>query len=151
MGNRAFKIIIPAFAVLIGIVLISYMSQVSEKKQMHIGDAELQVEVADTILLRAQGLSDREELCFKCGMVFIYDDKKIRKFWMKDMHFALDVFWISNGVIVGMQENVPFEPKNGEIARFQSNVEAEWVLEVNAGYIAKTGLKIGDTVDIDLN
>jgi len=149
MGNRAFKIIITILAAGGIVFAYLYMSQEPEKKVIHIGDVELQVEVADTIPLRARGLSDRENLDENSGMLFIYSKPDIRKFWMKDMHFALDVLWISDNVVVGFQENVPFEQDNVDVVRFASELPAEWALEVNAGWITKHGIKIGDTVDIN--
>jgi len=51
-------------------------------------------------------------------------------------------------MVVGIEENVLFEQKNGDIARFQSKVASDMVLEVNKGWIAKNGIKIGQIVDI---
>ncbi|PIZ81306.1 MAG: hypothetical protein COY02_02720, partial [Parcubacteria group bacterium CG_4_10_14_0_2_um_filter_41_6] len=138
-----------------GLFFILYMafpdSIEYEIKTMHIGSLELSVAIADTARLQVRGLSDQDALCEDCGMLFVYDDSKIRRFWMKHMRFNLDVLWIDDGHVAGMQENIPFEPKNGQITRFQSEIVVNMALEVNAGWIAKNGVKIGDRVVVDSN
>jgi len=124
------------------------MFQAPDKKTMRVGETELIVEIADTDILRAKGLSGRKNLNENSGMLFVYDKPEIRRFWMKDVYFDLDVLWISDNMVVGIEENVLFEQKNGDIARFQSKMASDMVLEVNKGWIAKNGVKIGQIVDI---
>jgi len=124
------------------------MSGIIEHKKIRIGDHELKVEIADNLILHTRGLSNRDNLDENTGMLFIYGGNKIRHFWMKEVRFSLDVLWIADGVVVGMQENIPLESKDGHIMRFESNIPVNWVIEVNAGFVAKNGLKIGDTVDM---
>ena len=124
------------------------MSGIVEHKRIRIGDLELKVEIADNLILQTRGLSNRDNLDENTGMLFVYDNNKIRHFWMKEVQFPLDVLWIADGVVMAVQENIPFESDNDDILRFKSNIPVNWVLEVNAGFIAKNGLKIGDTVDM---
>jgi len=69
------------------------MFQAPDKKTMRVGETELIVEIADTDILRAKGLSGRKNLNENSGMLFVYDKPEIRRFWMNDMYFDLDVLW----------------------------------------------------------
>jgi uncharacterized protein len=124
------------------------MPNESERKIIHIGDVELNIEIADTLVLKTRGLSNRDNLDENSGMLFVYDDKQIRNFWMKDVRFPIDILWINDGIVVGIQENIPHKLDNLDVVRFKSNMEVSMVLEVNKGWIAQNGIKTGDRVDI---
>jgi uncharacterized membrane protein (UPF0127 family) len=54
------------------------------------------VEVVDTPEKRTQGLSGREYLSEKAGMLFVFDNTSIKNcFWMKDMNFSIDMVWLN--------------------------------------------------------
>ena len=59
-----------------------------------IGDVVLPVELAITPEERRQGLSDRPSLAPGTGMLFVFESDGHRQFWMKNMHFPLDMVWI---------------------------------------------------------
>jgi len=117
-----------------------------ETKTIRVKDVALVVEVAQSRVHKQQGLSNRESLAQDRGMLFVYSEKKMRSFWMKDMRFPLDVLWIADGVVVGLQENIPFQSDDGEVVRFKSNEPANMALEVNSGWIEKHGVSIGDQI-----
>ncbi len=120
------------------------------EKTVRIGNASLAVEVADTLASQTRGLSGRETLAQDRGMLFVYDDVEVRNFWMKDMRFPLDVLWIADNKVAGMEEHIPFESEDGSVVRFKSDVSADMVLEVNSGWIAEHGVKTGDAVKLDM-
>ena len=150
MGDQTIKTICVSTALLGLVVVILYLIIGRPRgpviKTMKIGQASVAVEIADTLPAMQRGLSGRPSLAPDSGMLFIYNDKDIRHFWMPNMHFALDVLWIADGVVIGLQENIPYQSTNGSISRFQSNAPVDMVLEVNAGWIARQGIKIGDVV-----
>lgn len=111
-----------------------------------IGNTKLIVELADTVLLQQQGLSNRDKLQSDEGMLFLFQGKDIRNFWMKDMRFALDVLWLADNRVVGLQDNILPPAPGEEPARFQSFTPADMVLEVNSGWIKEHGIKIGDNI-----
>jgi len=62
--------------------------------------------ISDTDPLRQKGLSDRVGLANDQGMLFIFDAPATYGFWMKDMHFAIDMVWIGADYIVkGISRN----------------------------------------------
>ena len=99
------------------------------------------VEIADTDALREQGLSDRTSLAENTGMLFVFDQPVVPGFWMKDMHFPLDIIWISaDSTIEGVEKNLSPDtyPKP-----FAPAAPVKYVLEVNAGYFDTHSLKVG--------
>ena len=114
-----------------------------------VGGHPLIVEVADTMTSRSQGLSGREPLPSDGGMLFAFSKPGNYGFWMKDMKFALDFVWVNGATVVGMNENVPTEP-NGNILTYNHYYPpepADKVLEVNAGTVARLGIRVGDTLE----
>ncbi len=118
--------------------------QVYQQKTLTLRDTTVIAELADTDALRELGLSGRKNLGTNSGMLFAFDAPDRYSFWMKDMHFPLDFLWISaDHIIVDVTENVSPEsyPKI-----FLPKVPSQFMLEVNAGFIAEHHLAIGDVV-----
>lgn len=97
--------------------------------------------VADREKLQ-NGLGGRNFLCEYCGMIFRFSQSGKYPFWMKDMHFPLDIVWIKENKIVHIEKNVP---KNFS-GILSSQIEANEILELNANMVDKTGIKIGDKI-----
>ncbi len=114
--------------------------------KVRIGSHEYAVEVADTLLKQAQGLSGRQVLAQGTGMLFIFRTASTQNFWMKDMNFPIDIIWINDNKVIGFAENAP-TPKN-TIPTFTSNGLVDKVLEVPAGTVARDGLNAGDSVTV---
>lgn len=115
---------------------------------VRIGDASFNVEIADNAILQARGLSGRESLPEKTGMLFVFSSPAKRGFWMPDMHFSLDMVWISGDRIVDVTENVP--PSGfGEPDIYYPPVDVDKVLEIPAGSVKKYALKIGDILVLE--
>lgn len=114
-----------------------------------INDKKVIVDIADTPATREQGLSGRPNLDGDVGMVFIFPQSEILTFWMKDMNFALDIIWLNDGKVVGISENVPPPGQTNGVPKIvSSGVNANQVLEVNAGFAQQHDIKIGDTMTI---
>ncbi len=110
---------------------------------------QIQVEVASTDEQRQQGLSDRTSLASGHGMLFVFEPQRKVGFWMKDMHFSLDmIFADKDGSIVKIDSGVTPESYSNhnppEI--FSSGVPIKYVLEVPAGYAESTGIAIGQKI-----
>ena len=83
------------------------------------------------------------------GMLFVYDSPKVLDFWMKNMHFPLDILWIGpDCTLVDFSRNVP-PPTPGtqssDLERYRPSAEIQHVLEVNAG--AAADMQVGNTVE----
>lgn len=110
-------------------------------RSVKIGTASILVEVADTFESRKRGLSGREKLPDGTGMLFIFENPGFHGFWMKEMHFAIDIIWVnSENRVVGVEKEV--SPTTfPEI--FYPNEAIKYVLEVPAGFSETHGLDTG--------
>src|SRR3989344_8724609 len=63
-------------------------------ERVSIGGVEYTLEMANTDAVRAKGLSGRDELCLRCGMLFVFEQPGQYAFWMKDMRLPLDIVWL---------------------------------------------------------
>jgi len=106
----------------------------------------LSAEVVTTQEKKALGLSGRESLCADCAMLFLYEEKSIYPFWMKDMRFDLDMVWILGNKVVYLAKNVPFA--GGTAKTINPGTLADKVLEINAGASNRLGIKVGDLVSL---
>lgn len=128
----------------------SFQNANIKKVEIKINNTVITADLAETLDAQIKGLSGREELGENEGMLFVYSNKKIPTFWMKDMLFPIDIIWIFNNKIIDISENLPI-PENGEIKRATPAKEVNYVLEVNAGFAKSNGLKAGDEVQIILD
>ncbi len=111
---------------------------------LRVGNTELNVEIADSPEERQQGLSGRDKLPNNQGMLFIFESEGLYNFWMKDMKFPIDIVWIdSSGRIIYLKENIGPDTYP---ELFSPDKPARYVLEVNAGWVAKNSIAIGNTL-----
>lgn len=124
---------------------------VSGAPSLRIGKQSISVEIADSSEELSQGLSGREGLAEDEGMLFLFPKSQQRSFWMKDMRFSLDMIFINEGKVVEIVRGVPapLEGEDGAEIRVVSKTQAEWVLEVNAGWVERHGIKLGDQVVLE--
>ena len=99
---------------------------------------ELSIELADTEHKRSYGLMNREDMKYNSGMLFIWKDRQIRNFWMKNTHFNLDLFFLNNqGEIIEIYKNA----KAFDETNIKSQNEVNFVVELRSG---EYPLLIGD-------
>lgn len=122
----------------------------TELKIIKINNIEINVEVAKTAEEKSKGLSNREKLEEKNGMLFIFTKDSKPVFWMKDTKFALDIIWINDEKIIGIEKDVQPEvgKKDSELKKYSPPTAIDYVLEVNAGFSDVNKIKIGDTVEL---
>lgn len=110
-----------------------------------IGEEIFNFELALTQEEQLRGLKFREELPEDSGMLFVYEEPQVLRFYMKDTSLPLDIAFLdANFIIVDIQKLEPFK----EIPVF-SKTEAKYALEINQGFFKKFNLKIGDTLQIE--
>ncbi len=102
------------------------------------------VDIATTDDELRRGLGGQEALCETCGMLFVFDDKIPRSFWMKDMLFDIDIIWLTHDKIVHIEEKM--DHNRGKQARAYSVHAVDRVLEVPAGFVQKNGVRVGQSV-----
>ena len=146
--------LISILAIVVIFVVAGVMIQRSSVSLNQIGQIEfsngkaITVEIADDRAEQVQGLSDRESLEQDHGLLFTYSEKDKQTYWMKDMHFPIDIIWIDGQEIVGFEEDL--QPEDPPTSLYSSPVPVDKVLEVSAGFVRENGLNIGDILDIDM-
>lgn len=113
-----------------------------------VGEELLIVEVVNTPESITKGLSGRRYLEDSSeivgldsekkldGMLFVFDEPVETSFWMKDMLFAIDLFWIKNGEIIEIEKNMlpPIDLQSQEkLMIYESPGLIDMVLEVTVG------------------
>jgi hypothetical protein len=100
-----------------------------------------EVEVADDVKERAEGLMYRKELADNAGMLFIYAKPQPVEFWMKNTLLSLDIVYVrADGTIARIAENTT--PMSEELLPSGEPIKA--VLEVKAGTMRALGVAVGD-------
>lgn len=104
---------------------------------------KVDVEIAADDTQRAKGLMYRPYMPDTVGMLFVFDKSEPQAFWMKNTIIPLDIIYVgANKKIVSIQKNaVPYSEKS-----LPSEGDAQYVVEVNAGFADQYGLKPGDAI-----
>jgi len=116
-------------------------------QQIKIGDKIIDIELAVTPAKKAKGLSGRANISVDYGMLFIFDDYQIRTFWMKGMLAPIDIIWINDDIIVGINDNLPIPKAGEELVYYYSPAEINRVLEVAAGTARANNWQVGDRLE----
>lgn len=113
-----------------------------------ISNKAFHLEVAKTATERNKGLMNRKNLSSDAGMLFVFPTPSIYPFWMKDTYIPLDIIWLNaKKEIVYIKENA--KPCKGIAETCKSIVSgraAKYVIELNAGAVSESKIKVGDTV-----
>lgn len=110
------------------------------------GTPRIMVELAVTQDERQKGLMFRTHLGENTGMLFVFfGPERIHSFWMHNTCIPLDmIFLAEDGVIVGIIENVSTLSDE----RRSIDCPSKYVLEVNAGWSRRHGVKAGQRVEL---
>jgi uncharacterized membrane protein (UPF0127 family) len=120
----------------------------SDRVEIALGGTVVGAEVADDDPERARGLGGRDRLARDAGMYFVLTNDRPR-FWMKGMRFPLDMIWIKDARVVDITADVPHEPRgtpDSKLPSYSPSRPADRVLEVNAGWAKRNGVRPGDRV-----
>lgn len=108
-----------------------------------LGNAQLEVEIADTESARNQGLMNRESLEENQGMLFIYPEPQILSFWMKNTLIPLSIGFFSKAkVLVQIEDMDP--PTSSNLRLYKSTKKAMYALEVPQGWFKRNKISLGE-------
>ena len=115
--------------------------------EAHLADMPLLLEYAETPWQKIRGLSGRDALPEGHGMFFVYGKPGDYGIWMKDMRFSIDILWFDEHKrLVSVHEAAP----PGSYPQvFTPPHPAQFILEMNAGFIASSGVGLGDELIVD--
>jgi uncharacterized membrane protein (UPF0127 family) len=99
---------------------------------------------------RARGLMFREKMAEGQAMLFLFEEENAHSFWMKNMRFAIDILWLDGQKrIVHLEKRVPPCPQD-PCPSYGPAAAASFVLELQAGFAEKHGLRLYDRVEFVL-
>jgi uncharacterized membrane protein (UPF0127 family) len=103
----------------------------------------IDIEIADDDSKREIGMMGRPTMEERQGMLFIFEEEQWASFWMKNCPLPLDMIFINKqGEIVTICKNTtPFSEQS-----YAATALTLFVLEVNAGFTDKYGIKEGDRI-----
>lgn len=140
---RIVVLIFLAIFSLIFLYLYRYNKNLSyASRSISFGDIHIIAEVADSGFKRELGLSGRSQLAPDGAMLFVFEQSGYYAFWMKDMHFPLDIIWLDEHKKV-ITINTDVLPSTYP-ATFSPLSPARYVLELNAGFAKKLHISLGD-------
>lgn len=123
-----------------------------------LNNTDYELEIADTPGKIQEGLSGRDYIPRKTGMIFIMPKEDIHEFWMKDCNTDMDILFLNSECnIVNMHRMLreraqsSFESDSDYMSRltsYSSGTPAKYAIEIPAGDITRLGLYIGQHVDI---
>lgn len=126
------------------VVAAYYLYSRTSKSTVRINTTTIDVEVAKSEAQQQRGLCCRDQLAETGGMLFIFKETKQHRFWMKDTKIPLDIYWIdAEKRIIHIEEWVP---PSSYPRSFGADKPSRYVLETNAGFARKRGIKVGDRV-----
>ncbi len=105
------------------------------------GKARFAVEIADEPDEQARGLMFRPHLDEDAGMLFVYDEPRVARFWMKNTMIPLDMIFIDDS---GRVERVIVRRDTYSERGTGSEGPVRAVLEINAGLSRELGIDAGD-------
>ncbi|MDP1723021.1 MAG: DUF192 domain-containing protein [Candidatus Gottesmanbacteria bacterium] len=143
------KKLIAIAIILVGIFSIWFYSRHPLQTTVTVRNTTFIVDVAVTAKEKEVGLGNRGSLTPDRGMLFVYDIKARYPFWMRNMHFPIDILWIDDRTIVDISKNVPTSDKPlNQLPIYHPNVPVDKILEVNAGLVDEYAITVGDKIVI---
>lgn len=111
---------------------------------LHTGGKQYTLRVAATSQAQQKGLGDIAAMPKDGGMLFWFTDDKTRCFWMKDMHFSLDIIWLdADHRVTHMERGLSPETYPHVFCPAEP---ARYVIELNSGEAARAGIENGETL-----
>ncbi len=106
--------------------------------------ARVAVELAQNDRQRERGLMYRRDLPADSGMLFVFKTPVHASFWMHNTQIPLDmIFAAADRRVIGIIPNAePYSDAPLDVAG-----SSQFVLEVNAGFCARHGIKAGDRME----
>lgn len=131
------------------LILLMVPSMGFAASQVCDGKSCVDVEVVSKLEDMERGLMYRASLAANNGMLFVFNTESKQQFWMKNMHFNLDMLWIdADKKIVYISHDVP-ACTNDPCPIYAPDVMSQYVLEVNTGYTNAHQWKPGDILTLE--
>ncbi|MDD2680838.1 MAG: DUF192 domain-containing protein [Patescibacteria group bacterium] len=130
---------------IIALAYVSWHLNAYKSVSIQAGTCSFIVDLADTPDKQYQGLSDRQELEFNQGMLFVFNEVKDKTFVMRNMNFPIDIIFIRNHKIINLYHDLV--PEGGQPrSTYHSGAPVDAVLEIPAGQSRRCNIGVGTEV-----
>jgi uncharacterized membrane protein (UPF0127 family) len=134
--------------------IVSFLCPDFTQAFLRVGGETLSVAIAATAEERAKGLSGCNNVPAGSGMYFTFAEPVEAKFWMKGMFIPIDIVWIRDGRVLGVNKNVPAPPAAGpgsrddELPLYTAPGLIDAVLELPAGEADRLRISVDTPVSL---
>jgi uncharacterized membrane protein (UPF0127 family) len=140
----AFVAVLLAFLLIIGGVLLYKQVNTKQYIQAKIGKDIYTLEVAETDADRIQGLSERNGLAKKTGMLFDFKQNGDWQMIMRQMRFPIDIAWLDETKkIIHIKHNAT-PAEYPEV--YKADGLSRYVIEVPSGTFISLDVQEGDSI-----
>jgi uncharacterized membrane protein (UPF0127 family) len=114
-----------------------------------LGGAKVWIEVAKDRASREQGLMNRASLPDDQGMIFVYPEPRVLRFWMRNTAIPLSIAFLEELPegrvrVANIEDMEPFVESPGYVSRQR----VRFALEMNRGWFAAHGVRAGDELEM---
>ena len=111
---------------------------------LRVNGTTIGLDIARTQAAQEVGLGGRKSMPTNEGMLFVFARPTTTCFWMKGMQFPLDIIWLNRTkqVLSVQAHALPSSYPQS----FCPSHPAQYVIELNAGQVAKLGIMPGKTL-----
>jgi len=143
-GTIMKKIILSAL-ILSTVILLAYCERKAlDREILKINEYSVYAEIANSDMERARGLMYRLTIGPTNGMLFVFEQPQVLRFWMRNCPIPIDVAYISQDwVITDIYTMEPFD-ENAE--HYTSTQPCLYALEVNGGWYTNHAITIGTRI-----
>ncbi len=143
--KRIFFLVIMALLLISGALLFNSPGQTQVINVKFPSGAVLKSEVADTPEKLLFGLAFRPVLPEEEAMLYIFGESGPHRVWTKEFQFPVDIIWVDESkIVVDVEKNVPPCFDNPCTWYGPSPNDARYILEANAGFIAREKVAVGN-------
>ena len=119
--------------------------------QVMVGEAVFRTALARTPAQQQRGLGGCRHMQDGQAMYFPVRPAARPAFWMKDMHFPIDIVWISDNQVISIEHNIaPPAANTLTLPVYHPPQPVDAVLEMNAGLAQELRIQSGSTVQVVL-
>lgn len=118
--------------------------------QVRVAERVLNVAVARSQVEFSRGLAGCSDLPQDSGMYFVFEQASTVPFWMKGMVIPIDIVWIADGRVVGIERNVlPPVSAVADPPQYRPPRAVTGVLELAAHGAARLGITDGTSITLE--
>jgi len=149
--KRIFFLVLMSLLLISGALLFNSPGQTQVINVKFPSGALLQSEVADTPEKLLFGLAFRPVLPEDEAMLYIFGESGPHRVWTKEFQFSVDIIWVDESkIVVHLEKGVP--PCSDIPCTWYGPPpnDARYILETNAGFIAREKVAVGNQLKFTL-